>query len=114
MIASTAATPGAGAATTPPRCVASMFRAKCAATRDAAAVAPPYFAVSINDHCRLQIMIEVVLQDARRARWLRMHQPWRVFDVRTVADIDPTLRQIEQLVTDRRCYAAGFISYEGG
>src|SRR4051812_16301825 len=91
-----------------------MCRAKCAATRGAAALAPPYFAVSINDHCRLQIMAEIVIHVDRGSRWLRLQHPVRVIAVRHAADLDPALREIEQLGRTLGYHAAGFITYEAG
>src|SRR5438477_393530 len=114
MIVSSVETPGAGATACPSRCAAFMWRAKCAATRGAAAFAPPYREVSIDDHCRLQMMIDVVIQVDRGRRWLRMREPARVIDVRDAGQFVAALREIENLTKDHGYYAAGFITYEAG
>src|SRR5438270_746384 len=91
-----------------------MWRAKCAATRGAAALAPPYFAVSMNDHCRLQVMADIVIHLDRGSRWLRLQHPVRVIAVREATDLDAALREIEQLGRTRGYHAAGFVTYEAG
>src|SRR2546423_6869961 len=114
MIASSVDTLGAGAAAWPSRCAAVMCFAKCAARRGAAAFAPPYLAMSISDHCRLQVMIDLVFQVDRGRRWLRMHEPARVIDVRDADDLLPALSEVEALALDRGYHAAGFVTYEAG
>src|SRR4051812_12457709 len=100
MIASIVDAPGAGAAAWPSTCAALIWLAKCAATRGAAAFAPPYFAVSISDHCRLQVMVDVVVQIDRGRRWLRMREPARIIEVRDAADLLPALSEVEALTLD--------------
>src|SRR5215470_19159372 len=114
MIFSIVATVGAGAVVRPSRCALSMWRAKCAATRGAAAPAPPYLAMSITDHCRLQVMTDIVMHVDRGTRWLRLQRPARVIDVRDAADVDRAMREIERLVRTHGYHAAGFIAYEAG
>src|SRR5438105_7605641 len=114
MIISSVETPGAGATACPSRCAALMWFAKCAATRGAAAFAPPYREVSIDDHCRLQMMIDVVVQVDRGQTWLRMREPARVIDVRDAAKLVSALREVERLTTAHGYHAAGFVTYEAG
>src|SRR5712671_3527385 len=114
MIISSVDTPGAGATTCPSCCAAFMCFAKCAATRGAAAFAPPYREVSIDDHCRLQMMIDVVIQVDRGQRWLRMREPARVIDVRDSAELVSALREVERLTKEDGYHAAGFVTYEAG
>src|SRR5204863_2264419 len=115
MIASSVWTSGASAVARPSRCAAPMWRAKCAATRGAAACAPPYLAVStMHDHCRLQKMVDVLLQVDRGAKWLRMREPARLISVRDPADLLPAVREVEQLVQQHGFHAAGFVTYEAG
>jgi hypothetical protein len=47
-------------------------------------------------------MPDIVIQVDRGTRWLRLQQPVRVIDVRDGADLDPALREIEQLAHTRR------------
>src|SRR4051812_48972073 len=112
MIVSSVGALGAGAAAWPSRCAAVMCFAKCAARRGAAAFAPPYLAMSINDHCRLQLMIDLVFQVDRGRRWLRLREPARVIDVRDAGDLLPALSEVEALALDRGYHAAGFVTYE--
>src|SRR5579871_2127979 len=91
-----------------------MCRAKCAATRGAAALAPPYLAVSIDDHCRLHVMPDIVIHVDRGARWLRLQRPARIVEVRDAGDLVPALRAIEHLARSNRWHAAGFVTYEAG
>ena len=59
-------------------------------------------------------MAEVVIQIDRGTRWLRMQQPVRVIEIRAAADLEPALRDVEQLTRDRGYHAAGFVTYEAG
>jgi para-aminobenzoate synthetase/4-amino-4-deoxychorismate lyase len=59
-------------------------------------------------------MPDIVIHVDGGTRWLRMQRPVRVIDVRDAADLDPTLREIEQLVHARGCYAVGFVTFEAG
>jgi chorismate binding enzyme len=68
--------------------------------------------VSIDDHCRLQVVSDIVMQVDRGTRWLRLHDPERVIDVRDVADLDLALREIEHSGRTRGWHAAGFVTYE--
>jgi para-aminobenzoate synthetase / 4-amino-4-deoxychorismate lyase len=70
--------------------------------------------MSINDHCRLQVVPDIVMQVDRGTRWLRLHDPERVIDVRNAADLDLALREIEHLGRTRGWHAAGFLTYEAG
>src|SRR5437763_14837328 len=114
MIASTVCALGAGAIGSPPASAALMWLAKCAATRGAAALAPPYRAVSMDDHCRLQMMVEAVLQIDRGARWISLRDPVRVVDVRNPEDLPAALHEVETLTREHGYHAAGFVTYEAG
>jgi para-aminobenzoate synthetase/4-amino-4-deoxychorismate lyase len=70
--------------------------------------------MSIDDHCRLQVMGDIVVHVDRGARWLRLRRPARVIDVRAAADLDRAVREIEQLVRTHGYHAVGFITYEAG
>ena len=59
-------------------------------------------------------MPDIVLHVDRGTRWLRLQSPVRVIDVRDASDLDPALRDVEQLVRADGLYAAGFITYEAG
>jgi para-aminobenzoate synthetase/4-amino-4-deoxychorismate lyase len=59
-------------------------------------------------------MLDIVIQVDRGTRWLRLQQPVRVVDVRDGVDLDPALREIEQLAHTRGLHAAGFVTYEAG
>jgi para-aminobenzoate synthetase / 4-amino-4-deoxychorismate lyase len=52
------------------------------------------------------------MRDAASGRWLRFTQLREVVTARTLADVAPGLRRVEQAVLKDGHYAAGFISYE--
>jgi para-aminobenzoate synthetase / 4-amino-4-deoxychorismate lyase len=54
----------------------------------------------------------VIMRDAASGRWLRFTRPERFVTARTLADVAPGLRRVEEAVTRDGLYAAGFVSYE--
>jgi para-aminobenzoate synthetase / 4-amino-4-deoxychorismate lyase len=55
---------------------------------------------------------EVVLQTQSPAGWLRFTNPIEIVSTFTLEEVLPALRRVEELVTTRSVYAAGFIAYE--
>ncbi len=55
---------------------------------------------------------EVVLQTQSPAGWLRFTHPIEIVAASTLDDVLPALRHVEEQVTARSVYAAGFIAYE--
>ncbi|MEI7939678.1 MAG: hypothetical protein WCK27_23595, partial [Verrucomicrobiota bacterium] len=54
----------------------------------------------------------VIMRDAASGRWLRFTRPRQFVTARTLADVAPGLRRVEQAVLQDGLYAAGFVSYE--
>ena len=54
----------------------------------------------------------VIMRDAVSGRWLRFTRLREIVTARTLADVAPGLRRVEQAVAEERIYAAGFVSYE--
>ena len=55
---------------------------------------------------------EVVLQTQSPSGWLRFTNPIEIVAATTLDEVLPALRRVEELVTTRSAYAAGFIAYE--
>jgi para-aminobenzoate synthetase/4-amino-4-deoxychorismate lyase len=70
--------------------------------------------VSIDDHCRLQKMPDLIVQIDRGRRWLRLREPARVIDVRDAADLTRALNDVESFAREHGGHAAGFVTYEAG
>ena len=54
----------------------------------------------------------VIMRDTASGRWLRFTRPREFVTARTLADIAPALRRVEEAVSQEHLYAAGFVSYE--
>jgi para-aminobenzoate synthetase/4-amino-4-deoxychorismate lyase len=53
---------------------------------------------------------EILLHE--NGQWLHFNQPHQIFNVSALAEVVPTLREIERVVTEKGWHAAGFLSYE--
>jgi para-aminobenzoate synthetase / 4-amino-4-deoxychorismate lyase len=53
-----------------------------------------------------------IMRDAASGRWLRFARPREFVTARTLADVAPGLRRVEQAVVQDGLYAAGFVAYE--
>jgi para-aminobenzoate synthetase / 4-amino-4-deoxychorismate lyase len=54
----------------------------------------------------------VILHSPAEQRWLRFAHPIEIVTTRSVADVLPSLRHLEEQVRTRRLYAAGYVAYE--
>jgi para-aminobenzoate synthetase / 4-amino-4-deoxychorismate lyase len=55
---------------------------------------------------------EIILHDKAAERWLWFQLPQRVISTNRIDEILPAFRQIDTLVQNEGCHAAGFVSYE--
>ena len=56
--------------------------------------------------------LRVIMRDSASGRWLRFLRPREFVTARTLAEVAPGLRRVEEAVTQEGLYAAGFVSYE--
>jgi para-aminobenzoate synthetase/4-amino-4-deoxychorismate lyase len=56
--------------------------------------------------------VRIVLRDEACGKWLDFASPQQILTARSLDEVIPLLRQLEQGVERERLYAAGFISYE--
>ena len=54
----------------------------------------------------------VIIHDARKKKWLHFAHPVELVRADDIHEVLPKLQLIETMIHRRRCYAAGFISYE--
>ena len=54
----------------------------------------------------------VILHSPIEQRWLRFAQPIEIIIARSVAEVLPALRRVEEKVHIQRLYAAGYLAYE--
>jgi para-aminobenzoate synthetase / 4-amino-4-deoxychorismate lyase len=55
----------------------------------------------------------VILHSLAEQRWLRFADPIEIVTARSLAEVLPSLRHLEEQVRTRRLYAAGYVAYEG-
>ncbi|HTP09564.1 MAG TPA: aminodeoxychorismate synthase component I [Anaerolineae bacterium] len=54
----------------------------------------------------------IILHSPTQQRWLRFANPIEIVTTRSVADVLPSLRRLEEQIRKRRLYAAGYVAYE--
>jgi para-aminobenzoate synthetase/4-amino-4-deoxychorismate lyase len=55
---------------------------------------------------------QVILHDFQSSQWLRFSNPHRIIAAHNIAEVIPSLMEMESLMYEREWYAAGFITYE--
>jgi para-aminobenzoate synthetase/4-amino-4-deoxychorismate lyase len=54
----------------------------------------------------------LVIHDAQQKRWLYFRDPQQIIAAHRIAEVIPALKVVEEMVSKRGLYAAGFIAYE--
>jgi len=58
------------------------------------------------------LLNNVVIHDAAQRQWLHFQNPKRIISAHRIEEVMPALKAVEEIVSKRGLYAAGFIAYE--
>lgn len=68
--------------------------------------------LSSREHLNTTMINTVIIYDAANEKWLRFTNPTEIIRADDIHEVLPKLQLTEKKTYERRCYAAGFISYE--